>query len=191
MPYRKVEIRAGNYYHLYNRGANHQKIFFNQENWVFFIQRLRDYFLPEYVDLLVYCLMPNHYHLMTYVKHDDFAALVMQPFGVSYVKAINKQQARSGPLFEGPFKAIHVDRDEYLCYLSRYIHMNPVVAGLAAAPEQWRFSSYQDYIGLRNGTLPNKNLLLSLFPAIDAYQRYVQSYNPVDDRRFSDLLFDE
>ena len=78
----------------------------------------------------------------------------MQPLTVSYAKSINKQEERSGHLFQGPFQVKLVDRDEYLKWLSRYIHLNPVVAGLVERPEEWAFSSYRDYVGLRNGTLP-------------------------------------
>ena len=191
MPYRKIEIRAGHYYHLYNRGANRQNIFFDRGNWAFFIERLRAYFLPGYVDILVYCLMPNHYHLLVYIKTDDFSKLVMQPFTLSYVKAINKQQQRSGPLFEGPFQAIHIDKDKYLRHLSRYIHMNPVVANLAQAPEEWQFSSYRDYVELRQGTLPNKKMILSQFPSIQAYQQFVRTYNSSDDKLIQKIIFRE
>jgi len=191
MPYRKVEIRAGNYYHLYNRGVNRQSIFFQRENWIFFLQRLRKYFHGDYADLLAYCLMPNHYHLLSYIKHDDFSNVVMQPFSVSYVKAVNKQQARSGPLFEGPYGARHVDRDEYLRYVSSYIHRNPVDAGFVARPEEWQFSSYRDYIGLRNGTLPSKDRVLAQFPSIQVYKLYVESHNPAHARCHAALLFDE
>lgn len=89
MPYRKVPFRAGHCYHLYNRGVNRGPIFFCDENWRFFIQRLRDYFISPHADILAYCLMPNHYHLLVYLKTDDLSQRVMQPLTVSYTKAIN------------------------------------------------------------------------------------------------------
>jgi hypothetical protein len=99
----------------------------------------------------------------------------MHPFTVSYTKAINKQRDRSGPLFLGPFKACHVDGDEYLLHLSRYIHLNPVTAGLVDSPLEWEFSSYRDYLGLRTGTLPKADLILDLFPNPQAYDEFVCS----------------
>ena len=98
MPYRKVEFRAGQTYHLYNRGVNRQPIFFCAENWGYFIRRLRHYLQPELVEILAYCLMPTHYHLMVYLKTDDLSARVMQPFGVSYSKGA------SARCFRGLFK---------------------------------------------------------------------------------------
>jgi REP element-mobilizing transposase RayT len=126
MPYRKTKFQAGQVYHLYNRGVNRHPIFFCAENWGFMLRLFRRYFRPDLIDILAYCLMPNHYHLMVRLKVDDVGRQVMQPWGVSYTKAVNKQQNRVGPIFQGPFQAVHVPRDEHLIHLSRYIHLNPV-----------------------------------------------------------------
>jgi len=191
MPYRKIEFRAGHYYHLYNRGINRQPIFFCIENWGYFIKRLRHYFLPALIDILAYCLMPTHYHLLVYLNTDDLAARIMQPFGLSYTKAINTQQGRVGPLFQGPFQAAWVDKDEYLLHLSRYIHLNPVTAGLVTQAEEWTFSSYRDYIGLRAGTLPVPGVVLSQFYSPQDYKAFVESYRDQDFKVVEQLLFDE
>ena len=191
MPYRKIELRAGHYYHLYNRGVDRRPIFFCDENWGYMLRRVRHYFLPELIDVLAYCLMPNHYHLLVYLKRDDLATRVMQPFGLSYTKAVNKQQSRTGPLFEGRFQARWVDRDEYLLHLSRYIHLNPVAAGLVARPEDWTFSSYREYLGLREGTLPATDGILAQFASRQAYREFVESYREQDVRVIEHLLFEE
>ncbi len=85
MPYRKIKFQAGQTYHLYNRGVNRQPIFFCPENWAYFVQQLRHYFQPELIDILTYCLMPTHYHLMVTLKTDNLSTRVMQPFSVSYL----------------------------------------------------------------------------------------------------------
>ena len=190
MPYRKVKFQSGQIYHLYNRGVNRQPIFFCQQNWAYLIQQLRRYFQPDLIDILTYCLMPTHYHLMVRLKTDDLGARVMQPFTVSYTKAINKQQGRAGPLFQGPFQAILVDQDRYLLHLSRYIHLNPVAAGLVDRAEEWVFSSYREYVGLRSGTLPATDLVLSQFPSRQAYREFVESYQEQDDEIIEHLVFD-
>jgi putative transposase len=190
MPCRKIEFRSRQTYHLYNRGVDRQPIFFRPENWKYFIERLRHYFQPELADILAYCLMPTHYHLMVTLKVDDFSTRVMQPFSVSYTKAINRQQERVGPLFQGPFRATWVDKDSYLAHLSRYIHVNPVTAGLATRPEDWAFSSYRDYASLRDGTLPATNVILSQFPSRQAYREFVESYCEQENRIIEHLLLD-
>ena len=171
----KPQFRAGQCYHVYNRGVNRAPIFFAEENWGFFLRRVREYFKPEFVLILAYCLLPNHYHILLRLQNDELSSAVMQPFGTSYTKAINKQQNRVGPLFQGKFKAQLVKEDAYLTYLTKYIHLNPVKAGLVQAPADWIYSSYQDYIGLRQGTLPSPDLVLNRFPSRKAYQEFVET----------------
>jgi len=172
MPYRQIEFRADQYYHVYNRGNNFQLIFFARENYLYFLRLLRKYLLTE-ADMVAYCLMPNHYHLLLFLKKDELSSF-MQPLSLAYTKSINKRFGRAGSLFQGPFKAIHVERDEYLLHLSRYIHLNPFVAGLVTRAEDWEFSSYREYLGLRPGTLPKPGPVLSQFSSTDAYRKFVE-----------------
>ena len=113
---------------------------------------MRRYFNPDVLSLLAYCLMPNHYHLLVYLKTENISKKVMQPFGTSYVKAVNKQQKRVGPLYQGPFKAKLVDNDTYLAHLTRYIHLNPVYANLVGHPADWPYYSYTEYVCVSQGT---------------------------------------
>jgi putative transposase len=189
MPYRSVEFRADEYYHVYNRGNNYQPIFFERENYLYFLRQLRKYLVPEAVEIVTYCLMPNHYHLLVHLKTDNLSDL-MQPCALSYTKAINKRYERVGSLFQGRFKAIHVDRNEYLVHLSRYIHLNPVEAGLVRRAEDWAFSSCPEYIGLRNGTLPKPDVVLSQFTSPDAYRLFVEAYVESDKSVIKHLMLD-
>ena len=187
---RKAEFKAGYHYHLYNRGVNRQPVFFNDENWSYFLRLVRRYFTPDRIDVVAYCLLPNHYHLLVSLRTDDLGKEIMQPFTVAYTKAINKQQGRTGPLFEGAFQARLVDREEYLLHLSRYIHLNPVLAGLVARPADWAFSSYRDYVGLRRGTLPAPGIVLGQFPSPQAYAAFVEAYRPEDRKFIEELIVD-
>ena len=115
----------------------------------------------------------------------------MQRFSISYTKAMNKRYDRVGSLFQGQFQAVLVDRNEYLLHLSRYLHLNSVEAGLVKRPEDWEFSSYRDYIGLRQGTLPMPDIILLQFPTPRAYQEFVESYKLTDRDIIAHLLFDD
>ena len=187
---RKTKFLAGHYYHLYNRGVNRRPIFFQEENWGFFIKRMRRYCQPDLIDTIAYCLMPTHYHWLVYLKTDALSSKIMHPLGISYTKAINRQQNRVGPLFQGPFKAKHVDKQAYLVHLTRYIHLNPVASGLVQSPADWTYSSYRDYVGLRDGSLPHPDIILAQFASRVDYQAFVESTNAADFKSIEHLLMD-
>lgn len=198
MPRRDIDLCAGEYYHLYNRGNNRERVFYERENYVFFLRKVWDYLVPV-LDVVAYCLMPTHYHLLVLVKNTagssetpraSAVSRAMQRFSISYTKAMNRRYDRVGALFQGAFRAEHVDDNAYLVHLSRYIHLNPVSAGLVACAENWEFSSYQDYIGLREGKLPRLESVLSQFRSPEAYQEFVASYLPQDREIIAELLFD-
>jgi putative transposase len=162
MPRRVVPLIAGHYYHIYNRGNNRAPIFFEAENYRFFLRQVREFVVPSHARVIAYALMPNHYHLLIQAQTDGLSH-AMQLFGISYTKAINKRFNRVGSLFQGAFQAKEVEHDEYLLQLSRYIHLNPLRAKLVAEAVEWVYSSYRDYVGLRNGTLPEPAIVLQQF----------------------------
>jgi REP element-mobilizing transposase RayT len=162
MPYRKFEFAANQYYHLYNRGNNHAIIFRDAENYRYFLRQLGKYLVPDQVEIVAYCLMPDHYHLLVCPRVDTLSKL-MQPFLLAYTHAFNKRYGRMGALFQGRFKARYVGKNEYLLHLSRYILLNPVRAGLVKQAEDWEFSSYRDYLGLRTGSKLNPKIVMDQF----------------------------
>ncbi len=187
---RTTPLLPNQFYHLYNRGVDKSPIFFLPENWSYFLRRLRNYSSPSQSTIIAYCLMPNHYHLLVHVNCDNFSQSVMQPFLVSYTKAINKQQDRSGPLFQGPFQARLIKNDSHIIALATYIHLNPVVAGLVFTPESWEYSSYREYIGLRHGTLPHPDIVLNQFFDRDAYRMYTHVSMQIKPPLPKDLFMD-
>ncbi|WP_145035126.1 transposase [Caulifigura coniformis] len=192
MPRRRTIIAPGEYYHLYNRGVNREPVFFGRDNYLFFLKRLRRFLFDEQqvadpsvcgsvtrpVEVVAYCLMPNHYHLLVHLNGDDLSDR-MQSLSQAYTNAINRARGRVGPLFQGRFESRHVERDEYFLHLSRYIHLNPVVAGLVSRAEDWEFSSYRDYSNWRAGDLPSREAVLRSFESGDAYCRFVNGGTPV------------
>ena len=200
MPQRDIELRAGEYYHFYNRGNNRERIFYDRDNYLFCLERLGKYF-PPVLDIVAYCLMPTHYHLLARIKHNQTSEVsktsevstgvsrAMMRFSVSYTKAMNKRYDRVGALFQGGYRSKHVGQNDYLVHLSRYIHLNPVMDGLVERPEDWRFSSYQEYIGLRNGTFPRPEIVVTQFRSGDDYREFVESYVADDRAIIADLLF--
>ena len=188
MPTRRESLVAGNFYHVFNRGVERRRIFFGRENALFFLRRLREKTSGR-ATVIAYCLMPNHFHLLVRPADGEFAA-VMQAFGTSYSKAINRRRGRVGPLFRGRFRAVRVDREEGLWHLSHYIHRNPVAARLVGRPADWEMSSYRDYVGLRNGTLPDPTAVLAAFESRSAYRKFVEAEDSPDDSQIGHLLLD-
>jgi putative transposase len=168
------KIYPGYFYHILNRGNEKQDIFYEAENYLFFLRRLRRYVNKFEVTVVCYCLMP--FHICFKENVEKGISNVMLGLQTSYAKAINKRFKRTGHLWQDTFKHILVDRDEYLLHLSRYIHLNPVKAGIVNKAEDWEFSSYRDFIGMRNGTLPQMDIILSYFNGSTDYKEFVENY---------------
>lgn len=201
-------FEEGGIYNVFNQGNNRRKVFFKRENYLFFLKKIRQFVLP-YADILAWCLMPNHFHLMIYLSGDEGSGGpngeendcatgeendsrgatgsrtptdLNHSIGIllaSYTRAINIQEKSSGSLFrkgtkavclnevdgvspswqavEGAFRMnVNVPEWQYPQICFDYIHNNPVSAGLVGEPEDWEFSSFRDYCGMRGGTLVNK-----------------------------------
>lgn len=195
-------FEEGHIYHVYNQGNNRQQIFFERENYLFFLRKMRAYLLP-YCNIIAYCLMPNHFHWLIEVKATTYPMTPSHPMsstmnkmsdGIksrslndsiaimlrSYTRAINVNQKRTGSLFRTKTKSecvsktkgiapsfyntqfgtvinAHNPEFEYPQVCFDYIHLNPVKAKLVEKAEDWEFSSYPDYCGIRNGTLINRD----------------------------------
>jgi REP element-mobilizing transposase RayT len=176
MPYRKVQFAQGQYYHVYNRGIEHQPIFREEENYEFLLRRIKEYASALHIAIIAYCLMSNHYHLLLRQDGDEPVGRLLQRVFNSYSKAFNKRYDRKGTLFEGPYRAIHVDRESYLLHVCRYIHANPVKHGWVDRLEQWPYSNYHEWIGVRAGTLVDRAFVQEHFEAGEDYARFVQQY---------------
>jgi putative transposase len=180
MPYRRIQFCKGEYYHIYNRGANRQPIFRSDENYRFLLRRVKEYITQDAVAVIAYCLMPNHYHFLMRQDGDTSISNCIQSVFNSYTKAFNKMYTTSGTLFEGRFRSIHVDTDEYVTHLCRYIHRNPLdgkqplVQNLA----DWPYSNYPEWLGIRHGTLIDHQFVQGFFSSYGEYQAFVLNYQP-------------
>jgi putative transposase len=190
MPQRPMPLEIGNFYHVYNRGNNRQAIFLERENYIYFLRLVKQHLISNAVDIVAYCLMPNHYHFLVYLR-DETLSDAMKSLSLSYTKAINKRFNRSGVLFQGRFQSILISQTDYLINLSRYIHLNPVKAGLVQQPEEWEFSSYLEYAGLRRGTLPKTEYVRMQIEDESVYQQFLAEHSLPDSVGFKRLLLDD
>ena len=126
MPRRTIPLQSGNFYHIYNRGNNRQTIFFERENYLYFLKLVKLHLITNAIDIFAYCLMPNHYHFLVYLR-DETLSDAMKSLSLAYTKAINKRCDRSGVLFQGRFQSIHVTETSYLPESA--IHLTPTLWG--------------------------------------------------------------
>jgi putative transposase len=194
---RNIDFAEGEYYHIYNRGVEKRNIFNSDADRDRFVRLLflsngqrafmyRDVKSKKFSEIdrdtpLVaigsYCLMPNHFHILIKEIAPKGISHFMEKFSTSYAKYFNTKNERIGPLFQGRFKAKHVNVDEYLKYLIAYIHLNPIKliepnwkeTGIVNRNEaqkyleQYKYSSYIDYLDLSR---EEKDILaLNEFPA--------------------------
>lgn len=174
--------------HIYNRGNNKEKIFFDEQDYKAFLFRLglalsfSEKELNE-VPLLAmpysriritagnkqnfklhsFCLMPNHFHLIIEQIEEVSVSNLISKLSTSYSKYINNKYKKIGHVFQDKFKAVLIDTDSQLMWTSAYIHMNPVKDGLVREPENYKWSSYLDYINERNLIIVHTDFVRKIF----------------------------
>lgn len=199
MPYRKEPLETDSIYHIYNRGFKKQNIFLDNRDYLRAVKSLDlyrhlvnikySYFnfqgkkyqkkiklkQPALVELLAYCFMPNHFHLLIKQILDGGIQTVLGKFTNSYAKYFNTKRNRIGPVFEGRFKAVLVESNEQLTHLSRYIHLNPFSAALIKKEQllTYPYSSISDYLKKRKNSIVNSSMILEQFKSSASHRNFV------------------
>lgn len=208
MPGRATKLVNGEYYHIFNRGSDKRDLFLSNKDF----QRLQQTFyyyqfkgpkiklskflksrtIPfqplndqKLVEIICYCLMPNHFHFLVRQLKDNGIAIFISQLSNSYTRYFNTKNNRVGPLLQGVFKSVHVESDEQLIHLSRYVHLNPVVSGISQKLDSYRWSSYHEYINQKPGYCSTQDVL-NLFPSTFAYVQFLN--DQIDYARSLDLL---
>jgi putative transposase len=211
MPGRPEPLAKDEYYHVFNRAITGLTIFPNSGYYHRFINTFKYYQvtgskprfsfylrLPEtqkkqvlanlnsdcLVDILSYCLMPNHFHfLFRQLSEDgvsDFIGLVAN----SFTRYFNTRNHRVGAIFQGRFKAVRIESEEQLIHVSRYIHLNPYSSGLVQKPselENYSYSSFPDFIHPESHHNMKNNLVLQILRSPEKYKEFV--FNQADAQR--------
>ena len=200
----KTYIENG-YYHVYNRGVEKRKIFLEEEDYEVFLHLLKYYLSPsdsetkhplkefssvllvrprplanvgQDVELLAYCLMPNHFHLLVKQQTLDGMTKLLRRLLTTYSMYFNKKNDRVGHLFQGTYKAALITEDPYILHLSRYIHLNPLELPLTGSdPVNYPYSSYTYYLGLKKSDWIKPDFILKFFesnrpPSLKGYNSY-------------------
>lgn len=218
---RRTPFAPGEYYHLYNRGTDKRIIFLDDADHERFVTLLylsnsgipihrsdygtrmhKDLFLVSremtLVDIGAYCLMPNHFHILLREHSEGGVSMFMQKLLTAYAMYFNKKYARTGTLFEGPFRGAHVERNDYLKYLFAYIHLNPIgiidagwknkkILNKSIAEKflaEYPYSSFRDYAHAdtprREAAILNKLAFPQYFEQPREFKEYLQEWTMWD-----------
>lgn len=198
---RKLHFETGEYYHIYNKGVDKRSIFSDSYDFGRFLESMEEFNTPDpvgslyelsfkerslslggrgaksgkLVDIIAFCLNPNHFHLILRQKVDGGISKFLLKLGGGYGWYFNNKYTRSGTLFQGRFKAVHVDSNEYLLYLSAYVNLNNRVHGLRGGNKHR--SSWEAYIDKRYKyhAFLEKHIILNQFSGIKAYKEFAES----------------
>ncbi len=175
------------YYHLYNRGVEKRSIFLDETDYATFLHLLKIYLSPpaksvelltrtdlvnprpigsvwEEVELIAFCLMPNHFHLLIRQKTRNGMTKLMRRVSTTYSLYFNSRYRREGTLFQGRYKAALIDSEEYLLHLSRYIHLNPLeLVKSESAFSRYKYSSYPYFLGEKHANWVRPEPVLTYF----------------------------
>jgi len=181
------------YYHVFNRGVEKRDIFLDDEDYTTLQSYLFKYLQPiekvaekypdtptrlygknlsEEVELVAYCLMPNHFHLLLKQNTKDGISKLLKQLTNAYTLYFNQKNDRVGGLMQGRFRAAGINNESLFIHLVRYIHLNPIVSGLTQDLANHRWSSYPDYLGQPAELPSSKSKVLSYFPSVGAFKGF-------------------
>jgi len=220
---RKLTFAVNEYYHVYNRGVEKRVIFNNEFDYQRFLllialvndtqsveilQLLREYSVPELlrcpreplVKVLAFSLMPNHFHLALREITENGISQFMHKVGTGYALYFNLQNNRSGRLFQGTYKAKHIEDDRYLKYMFEYIHLNPVRSALEAGQLVTKdllasiienpFTSLRVFAGLENGRIAESVIdqqeFKQLFESFEDHTLRLKQWNEPSENPYSE-----
>ena len=187
------------YYHIYNRGVEGRTVFQDDEDYRVYLNLFKRYldtkphadtagreyeWLKGSIELLAYCLMPTHYHLLVYVGEDETAMTrLLRGINSSYTVYFNKKYQRVGPLFQSRYKACRIENEAYLEHITRYIHLNP---------KHWKtykFSSLPYFLELKQAQWLNPQRVMETFKDKEEYSAFLEDYES-QKQIFDDLKWE-
>jgi len=225
---RRTKFENNKIYHIYNRGIEKRDLFIEEEDYLRFIHDLYEFNDVEpagrfsegklseakppkverkmVVEIVCFCLMPNHFHLMLKQLSEGSLSFFMHKLGTGYSMYFNEKYERMGSLFQGTYKAVSVEDDIHFAHLSRYIHLNPVdlvepewkKKGIKKEKKindflcSYRWSSHLDYMGIKNfPSVINKSLIMNFFGEKAEYRKFIEDWTTDDYKRIEKSVLEE
>jgi REP element-mobilizing transposase RayT len=192
-----MRFEAGSLYHVYNRTHSREPAFHSADNYVYFLRKVER--LRSWCDILAYCLMPNHFHILLHAKPEGIAGVSNQEriqklsrrignMLSSYTQAINLMRHKSGSLFQPRTKARLIESDDYGFICFHYIHQNPWRAGLVKKLEGWEYSSFREYLSGREEICNHSLTAEVLGVPLDTDRFYKESCELTIDRKAEESM---
>jgi len=217
MANRKIPFATGEHYHIFNRGVDKRIIFNDAYDIRRFFQSMIEFntvdpigslyensFLQlgsetpksedKLVNIIVYCLNPNHFHLILEQLKDNGISEFMKKLGGGYTNYFNQKNKRSGSLFQGVFKDVHIDSNEYLLHASAYVNLNDRAHQLGSETPKLveSVSSWEEYMNKGSKGICEKEIILGQFRNVDAYKEFaLSSLESILERKMGLKDFDE
>lgn len=208
MPSRNIvkPFVSESYYHLYNRGVEKRLIFLDDIDYRIFLNLLKRHLNPALtrdrynrpyknlssdINLIAYCLMPNHFHLMVYQSNPSGITNLMRCVITAYSMSFNTRHGRVGSLFQDNYKAALIQDPSHLQHLSRYIHLNPLE--ISKSPKLYPYSSYSYYLGQTPPDWLRVDLGLEVFDKMNPklYHDFMKGYDSNSCEILGELALDE
>jgi putative transposase len=211
----RIKPETGEYYHVFNRGVEKRKIFFSDHDYERFLTYLEEFNCPNpiyslyrlkqqvvevkplrkerIVEIIAYCLNPNHFHFILKQISQNGISEFMKRLGVGYTAYFNFKNKRSGVLFQGSYKSVHIENNNQLLYLSAYVNDNHSIHGYNDKKgEIWKYSSLSEYLGKAKSDLCSKNMLLEQFRSRRDYYDFVKENSQYmkDKKEYEKCLID-
>ena len=210
---RKEKFIDNEYYHIFNRGVDKRSVFLNKNDIDRFFRGMIEFNVEKpigslyqnsfrkekdtkqinsqdkIVNFICYCLNPNHYHFILQQIRNKGIERFMHRIGIGYTKYFNEKMERSGVLFQGTFKAVHIDKNEYLLHLSAYVNLNSKIHQLRNSVSK---SSWDEYLN-KESSICDKKIILRQFKNITSYKKFAkESLKDIQERKdMENLLLEE
>ena len=199
------QFGPGEYYHVYNRGNGKKNIFLDDEDYKFFLLRLRQNLYPDTREkhrfqllpqnsfsLVSYCLMSNHFHFLLRQNSEVPTTKLIAKLCTSYSMYFNKKYEHVGHVFQDRYKQINIFDDEYLVWLSLYVHLNPKTAGIVSDPSKYPWSSCADFVGKHDENMCDKSIIMDRLSAMEYENLLVTGYEIIKSKNgLKELLIDD
>lgn len=179
------------YFHIYNRGNNHQNIFLDEDDYKYFITKLKQNLFPDEsstrmrvmphnsYSLLSYCLMPNHFHLLLRQNREFSPSALISRICTSFSKYFNKKYKRVGHVFQDKYKLVNIHNDDHLLWTHAYINLNPFIECKNSDRKlNYKWSSYKELLGLKQG-ICDKTFISETLNSANGIEQFMKKALPV------------